>query len=70
VKDEQQHPATVVPRWVIEVPILVPPSADELARIRQHAAYVRAQRNRIGPIHISADDLVHASRRSDDAAAS
>lgn len=67
MKEEQPTTTDAFPRWVIEVPILIQPTPDDLARLRVHAERVRAMRDRIGSIDIASDELVHLARRGNDA---
>ncbi len=56
--------ALTIPR--VPIPRIDPPSPEEIERRRELFARVMALREKIGPIGIAADDLVHQSRREAD----
>jgi hypothetical protein len=51
----------------IELPPLEPPSPEEIARRQAHFKTTLALRERIGPIGIESDQLLHLAEAEDDA---
>lgn len=46
----------------LELPLFYPPTPEEIERRRKVIAETRALREKIGPIGIASDDLLHLSR--------
>lgn len=66
-EDQVSRATATAPRLKVELPLLRPLSAEERARLKAHAQRVLANRERIGPIGIASDDLLHLARSHADA---